>query len=87
MKVRNQLAVLWFLPHICDSLGVKEACGGFSADSLLGQVSVPFDLVKKHPKGQQTFALQTKDGVVGSLTTEVRTATCTCTCEQRVLFP
>lgn len=37
---------------------------------LLGQVSVPFDLVKKHPKGQQTFALQTKDGAVGSLTTE-----------------
>ncbi|KAM6970674.1 C2 domain-containing protein 2 [Aplochiton taeniatus] len=38
--------------------------------SLLGQVSVPFDLVKKHPKGQQTFALITKDQVTGSLTTE-----------------
>lgn len=38
--------------------------------SLLGQVSVPFDLVKKEPKGQQTFALMTKDVVTGSLTTE-----------------
>ncbi|XP_065116019.1 C2 domain-containing protein 2 isoform X4 [Paramisgurnus dabryanus] len=37
---------------------------------LLGQVSVPFDLVKKHPKGQQTFSLMTKDQVTGSLTTE-----------------
>lgn len=37
---------------------------------LLGQVSVPFDLVKKHPKGQQTFSLMTKDHVTGSLTTE-----------------
>ncbi|KAL2094349.1 hypothetical protein ACEWY4_009068 [Coilia grayii] len=37
---------------------------------LLGQVSVPFDLVKKHPKGQQTFALTTKDVVAGTLTTE-----------------
>lgn len=44
----------------------------FFSDSLLGQVSVPFDLVKKQPKGQQTFALMTKDGVTGSLTTEVR---------------
>ncbi|XP_026129674.1 C2 domain-containing protein 2-like [Carassius auratus] len=39
-------------------------------DGLLGQVSVPFDLVKKHPKGQQTFSLMTKDQVTGSLTTE-----------------
>lgn len=37
---------------------------------LLGQVSVPFDLVKKQPKGQQTFALMTKDVVTGSLTTD-----------------
>lgn len=59
----------------CGPLRVNKACGVFSVDSLLGQVSVPFDLVKKHPKGQQTFALQTKDGAVGSLTTEVRTAT------------
>ncbi|XP_042355261.1 C2 domain-containing protein 2 [Plectropomus leopardus] len=39
-------------------------------NSLLGQVSVPFDLVKKQPKGQQTFALMTKDEVTGSLTTD-----------------
>ncbi|XP_062289531.1 LOW QUALITY PROTEIN: C2 domain-containing protein 2 [Scomber scombrus] len=39
-------------------------------NSLLGQVSVPFDLVKKQPKGQQTFALMTKDTVTGSLTTD-----------------
>ncbi|KAM6912040.1 C2 domain-containing protein 2 [Lycodopsis pacificus] len=38
--------------------------------SLLGQASVPFDLVKKQPKGQQTFALMTKDVVTGSLTTD-----------------
>ncbi|XP_031166548.1 C2 domain-containing protein 2 isoform X1 [Sander lucioperca] len=38
--------------------------------SLLGRVSVPFDLVKKQPKGQQTFALMTKDVVTGSLTTD-----------------
>ena len=55
-----------FYPHetkVCDSLSV---------DSSLGQVSVPFDLVKKQPKGQQTFALKTKDVVTGSLTTDVR---------------
>ncbi|KAK7120667.1 hypothetical protein R3I94_020604 [Phoxinus phoxinus] len=37
---------------------------------LLGQVSVPFDLVKKHPKGQHTFSLTNKDHMTGSLTTE-----------------
>lgn len=42
------------------------------SDSLLGQVLVPFDLVKKHPKGQRTFELVTKDVVTGSLTTDVR---------------
>ncbi|XP_034035011.1 C2 domain-containing protein 2 [Thalassophryne amazonica] len=39
-------------------------------NSLLGQALVSFDLVKKQPKGQQTFALVTKDGVAGSLTTD-----------------
>uniref|UniRef100_A0A8C1W6Q4 C2 calcium dependent domain containing 2 n=1 Tax=Cyprinus carpio TaxID=7962 RepID=A0A8C1W6Q4_CYPCA len=38
--------------------------------ALLGQASVPFDLVKKHPKGQQTFSLMAKDQVTGSITTE-----------------
>lgn len=50
---------------------MKRLCSS-SPDPLLGQVSVPFDLVKKQPKGQQTFALTTKDGATGSLTTEVR---------------
>ncbi|KAM8898086.1 C2 domain-containing protein 2 isoform 3-T3 [Spinachia spinachia] len=39
-------------------------------NGLLGRVSVPFDLVKKQPNGQQTFALMTKDVVTGSLTTD-----------------
>ncbi|XP_077403088.1 C2 domain-containing protein 2 isoform X2 [Vanacampus margaritifer] len=39
-------------------------------DSFLGQVSVPFDLVGKQPKGKQTFSLMTKDVVTGSLTTD-----------------
>ncbi|XP_040006202.1 C2 domain-containing protein 2 [Xiphias gladius] len=39
-------------------------------NSLIGQVSVPVDLIKKQPKGQQTFALMTKDMVTGSLTTD-----------------
>ncbi|XP_061104510.1 C2 domain-containing protein 2 [Conger conger] len=40
--------------------------------ALIGQVSVPFDLVKKQPKGQQTFALMNKDQVAGTLSTEFR---------------
>lgn len=54
--------MLWYSRTKCFSL----------SDSLLGEMSVPFDLVKKQPKGQQTFALMTKDTVTGSLTTEVR---------------
>ncbi|XP_076875607.1 C2 domain-containing protein 2 isoform X2 [Brachyhypopomus gauderio] len=38
--------------------------------SLLGQVCVPIDLVKKHPRGQQTFDLTSADRVTGSLTAE-----------------
>lgn len=52
----------------------KRICSIFflsSSGSLLGQLCVPLDLVKKHPKGQQTFALRTKDSVAGSLTAEV----------------
>ncbi|XP_072515209.1 C2 domain-containing protein 2 [Salminus brasiliensis] len=37
---------------------------------LLGQVSVPFDLVKRLPRGQQTFALMSADQMTGSLTSE-----------------
>ncbi|KAL4608751.1 hypothetical protein GN956_G24853 [Arapaima gigas] len=39
--------------------------------SLLGEISVPFDLVKKHPKGQQTFPLMAKDHVTGSFSAEM----------------
>lgn len=40
---------------------------------------MPFDLVKKQPKGHQTFALMTKDVVTGSLTTDVRPTMCSFT--------
>uniref|UniRef100_A0A8C5N957 C2 domain-containing protein n=1 Tax=Gouania willdenowi TaxID=441366 RepID=A0A8C5N957_GOUWI len=44
--------------------------GQLQESFLFGQVSVPFDLVKKQPKGQQTFALMTKNSVTGSLTSD-----------------
>uniref|UniRef100_A0A3Q3IG64 C2 domain-containing protein n=1 Tax=Monopterus albus TaxID=43700 RepID=A0A3Q3IG64_MONAL len=44
--------------------------GQTQENSLLGEVTVPFDLVKKQPEGQQTYALLTKDIVTGSLTTD-----------------
>ncbi|XP_066507050.1 C2 domain-containing protein 2 isoform X1 [Hoplias malabaricus] len=37
---------------------------------LLGQVCVPFDLVKRHPRGPQTFALMSAERVIGSLSSE-----------------
>ncbi|KAJ8266650.1 hypothetical protein GJAV_G00133040 [Gymnothorax javanicus] len=40
--------------------------------ALIGQISVPIDLVKKQPKGLQTFALMNKDQVAGTLATEFR---------------
>ncbi|XP_030648598.1 C2 domain-containing protein 2 isoform X2 [Chanos chanos] len=49
--------------QVLDTGKAQESC-------LVGQVTVPFDLVKKQPKGQQTFALMTKDHVTGSLSTE-----------------
>lgn len=54
--------------------GLKYGCC-VCPGSLLGKVCVPFDLVTKQPKGQQTFALKTKDSVTGSLTTEVTSTT------------
>ncbi|XP_053703114.1 C2 domain-containing protein 2 isoform X1 [Synchiropus splendidus] len=44
--------------------------GAPEGQCVVGQVSVPFDLVKKEPKGLQTLTLKTKDVVAGSLTTE-----------------
>ncbi|XP_036450857.1 C2 domain-containing protein 2 isoform X2 [Colossoma macropomum] len=49
--------------QVLDSGSALESC-------LLGQVCVPFDLVKRHPRGQQTFALMDADRVTGSLTSE-----------------
>ncbi|KAL7848513.1 hypothetical protein AOLI_G00232310 [Acnodon oligacanthus] len=49
--------------QVLDSKSIPESC-------LLGQVCVPFDLVKRHPRGQQTFALMNNDRVTGSLTSE-----------------
>ncbi|XP_056140801.1 C2 domain-containing protein 2 isoform X2 [Lampris incognitus] len=75
--LRNTVAPCWDQPFIFELNGrSKELTIQLLNDrqpqenSLLGQVSVPFDLVKKQPKGQQTFALMTKDLAVGSLTTE-----------------
>lgn len=75
--VKNTTSPAWDHPFIFELNGLSKELniklmnqGELDEDSLLGQVSVPFDLVKKHPKGQQTFALKTKDGAVGSLTTE-----------------
>ncbi|XP_017543945.2 C2 domain-containing protein 2 isoform X2 [Pygocentrus nattereri] len=49
--------------QVLDSKSIPES-------GLLGQVCVPFDLVKRHPRGQQTFALMNNDQVTGSLTSE-----------------
>ncbi|XP_038154903.1 C2 domain-containing protein 2 isoform X2 [Cyprinodon tularosa] len=75
--MKNTTNPTWDQPFVFELNGrSKELCvqvlndGLPPEDSLLGQVCLPFDLVKKHPKGQQTFALKTKDTVTGSLTTE-----------------
>lgn len=44
--------------------------GRASESCLLGQVHVPFNLVTRHPRGQQTFTLMSDDQVTGSLTLE-----------------
>ncbi|CAL1573936.1 unnamed protein product [Knipowitschia caucasica] len=75
--VRNVTNATWEQPFIFELNGRSKELkiqvvndGQLEASSLLGQVSVPFDLVKKHPKGRQTYALMTKYVVTGSLTTE-----------------
>ncbi|XP_010869026.2 C2 domain-containing protein 2 isoform X3 [Esox lucius] len=74
---QNTASPAWDQPFIFElngrskELNIQLLDDGIPQDNaLLGQVSVPFDLVKKQPKGQQTFALMTKDRVTGSLTTE-----------------
>ncbi|XP_074529082.1 C2 domain-containing protein 2 isoform X2 [Halichoeres trimaculatus] len=75
--LKNTTTPAWDQPFIFELNGLSKELniqlvndGEPQENSLLGQVSVPFDLVKKQPKGQQTFALMTKDTVTGSLTTE-----------------
>ncbi|XP_051973237.1 C2 domain-containing protein 2 isoform X3 [Xyrauchen texanus] len=73
----NTSTLTWDQPFIFELSGRSKELNIQVVDNakpresgLLGQVSVPFDLVRKHPKGQQTFSLMTKDQVTGSLTTE-----------------
>lgn len=75
--LKNTTSPAWDQPFIFELNGLSKELniqlvndGEPQENSLLGQVSVPFDLVKKQPKGQQTFALMTKDTVTGSLTTD-----------------
>ncbi|XP_056298361.1 C2 domain-containing protein 2 isoform X1 [Pseudoliparis swirei] len=75
--LKNTNNPAWDQPFIFELNGRSKALkiqlindGQPQESSLLGEVSVPFDLVKKQPKGQQTFALMTKDVVTGSLTTD-----------------
>ncbi|KAL0994386.1 hypothetical protein UPYG_G00121530 [Umbra pygmaea] len=75
--LQNTASPAWDQPFIFELNGRSKELsiqllndGKPQEDSLLGQVSVPFDLVKKQPKGQQTFALLNTDQVTGSLTTE-----------------
>ncbi|XP_040908048.1 C2 domain-containing protein 2 [Toxotes jaculatrix] len=75
--LKNTTSPAWDQPFIFELNGRSKELniqltndGQPQESSLLGQVSVPFDLVKKQPKGQQTFALMTKDTVTGSLTTD-----------------
>ncbi|KAI4880438.1 hypothetical protein NFI96_018420 [Prochilodus magdalenae] len=49
--------------QVLDSGSAPESC-------FLGQVCVPFDLVKRQPRGQHTFALMNGEQVTGSLTSE-----------------
>ncbi|XP_068577312.1 C2 domain-containing protein 2 [Cebidichthys violaceus] len=75
--LKNTTNPAWDQPFIFELNGRSKELniqlmndGQLQENSSLGQVSVPFDLVKKQPKGQQTFALMTKDVVTGSLTTD-----------------
>ncbi|XP_029030235.1 C2 domain-containing protein 2 isoform X2 [Betta splendens] len=74
--LKNTTSPSWDQPFIFElngrskELKIQLMNDGQQENSLLGEMSVPFDLVKKQPKGQQTFALITKDTVTGSLTTD-----------------
>ncbi|XP_026184023.1 C2 domain-containing protein 2 [Mastacembelus armatus] len=75
--LKNTTSPSWDQPFIFELNGRSKKLniqlrneGQLQEDSILGEVSVPFDLVKKQPKGQQTFALMAKDIVTGTLTTD-----------------
>ncbi|XP_029526932.2 C2 domain-containing protein 2-like isoform X1 [Oncorhynchus nerka] len=75
--LQNTASPAWDQPFIFELNGRSKELniqllddGKLQENSLMGQVSVPFHLVKKQPKGQQTFALISKDQVTGSLTAE-----------------
>ncbi|CAN9501562.1 unnamed protein product [Ophioblennius macclurei] len=75
--LKNTCSPAWDQPFIFElngrskELNIQMLNEGQPPESaLLGQVSVPFDLVKKQPRGQQTLTLTTKDGATGSLTTD-----------------
>ncbi|XP_023688863.2 C2 domain-containing protein 2 [Paramormyrops kingsleyae] len=74
---RNTSSPSWEQPFIFELSGRSKELnlqvlddGKPLESSLVGEVLVPFNLVKKHPAGLQTFALKAKDKVVGSLSTE-----------------
>nr|XP_046159713.1 C2 domain-containing protein 2-like [Oncorhynchus gorbuscha] len=76
--LQNTASPAWDQPFIFELNGRSKELkiqllddGKPQENSLLGQVSLPFDLVKKQPKGQQTFTLMTEDQVTGSLTAEL----------------
>uniref|UniRef100_A0A4W5NHA9 C2 calcium dependent domain containing 2 n=1 Tax=Hucho hucho TaxID=62062 RepID=A0A4W5NHA9_9TELE len=75
--LQNTASPAWDQPFIFELNGLSKELniqllddGKPQENSLMGRVSVPFDLVKKRPKGQQTFALMSEDHMTGSLTAE-----------------
>ncbi|XP_061596175.1 C2 domain-containing protein 2 isoform X1 [Cololabis saira] len=75
--LKNTTNPMWDQPFIFELNGRSKELsiqllndGQPPENSLLGQVSVAFDLIRKQPKGQRTFTLMTKDKVTGSLTTD-----------------
>ncbi|XP_061658596.1 C2 domain-containing protein 2 isoform X2 [Syngnathoides biaculeatus] len=75
--LKNTANPAWDQPFIFELNGRSKELnillvndGQSQEDNILGQVSVTFDLVRKQPKGQQTFSLMTKDVVTGSVTTD-----------------
>ncbi|XP_035288135.1 C2 domain-containing protein 2 isoform X1 [Anguilla anguilla] len=76
---RSTSSPSWDQPYIFELSGRSKELiiqvldeGQPQESALIGQVSVPFDLVKKQPKGQQTFALLNKDQEAGTLSTEFK---------------